>query len=404
MKDGYHVIDVDTHVNPTYEVLMRYADRALRARSGELQQYRRVTANPGGADTSILSIRPVRYSRVAGRKAGEDAHGGRDGGQHSLDGRTHQRNAVPYSPGVSDDNATGRLHDMDTEGVGIAFIIPGTWAYGASSLDIGLTRLLYAAYHRYAEDYCSADDKRLKNLLLAPGGDPRWAADAIREHGAKPWAAAVWPVLPEGMSIDDPDMAPVWEAASDMDLPIAYHGFHVMPPYFPGYRDIWDNAVVGRAAGQTWGAQRFLSFMLISGILDQYPSLRVGLLESGHGWLPQWLYRLGHQVDYVRGMTPPELRHMPVEFVERGQVFCGIDFSEGVGMTKAVIDLLGEDVLLYQSDYPHPESIYPDTASTVIRWADRLGAGPTRKMMASNALRMFRFKSVPVGFESLSLS
>src|SRR2546426_10604888 len=89
----------------------------------------------------------------------------------------------------------------------------------------------------------------------------------------------------------------IWAAADEAALPIMYHAFTIETPYFPGYRDIWDNPAMGRCAGQTWGGQRFLSFMLMGGMLDRYPRLRVGALESGHGWLPHWLVRLTRQID-----------------------------------------------------------------------------------------------------------
>ena len=88
-----------------------------------------------------------------------------------------------------------------------------------------------------------------------------------------------------------------------------FHGFTIETPYFPGYRDIWDNPAMGRCAGQTWGGQRFLSFMLMGGMLDRHPRLRVATLESGHGWLPHWLVRLTRQIDYVRGSVSPALKH-----------------------------------------------------------------------------------------------
>ena len=62
-------------------------------------------------------------------------------------------------------------------------------------------------------------------------------------------------------------------------------------------------------------------------------------------------------------------------------------------MTKAVIDLLGDHVLMYQSDYPHPETIFPDHADTVLAWRQVLGEQATRKLMWENASRFFRLTS-----------
>jgi predicted TIM-barrel fold metal-dependent hydrolase len=301
----------------------------------------------------------------------------------------------PITQRVAEDNARGRLRDMDLEGRDIDFIIPGPWAYGAPALAPHLAHGLYRAYHRYMAEYCAADSRRLKSMVLALATDPEWSAQVIKERAREDWVAAVWPLLPEGMPVDDPDLEPIWAAADEADLPIMYHAFTIETPYFPGYRDIWDNPAMGRCAGQTWGGQRFLSFMLMGGMLDRYPRLRVGALESGHGWLPHWLVRLTRQIDYVRGSVSPALKHTPLEYAQAGRVFDSIDLSEGVGLTKAAIDLLGDHALMFASDYPHPETIFPDHADTVIGWRTVLGEDATRKLMWENASRFLRLTSTP---------
>ena len=400
MRQGFRVIDSDTHVNPSFDVLQRYADQSLRDHMDELRPYMRtVKPRPGQGDAedqaeySILSIKPLRLQRTAGEKPRAPADVGGDRG--FLSGRTQMVTRLPIATRAAEDNSRGRLQDMDTEGRDIDFVIPGTWAYGAPALAPHLVRGLYGAYHRYMGEYCGADSRRLKSMVLAPGSDPTWAAQAIKDLAREDWVAAVWPLLPEGLPVDDPDLEPIWAAANDADLPIMYHGFTIETPYFPGYRDIWENPAVGRCAGQTWGGQRFLSFMLMGGMLDRYPHLRVGTLECGHGWLPHWLRRLTRQIDYVKGSVSPQVKHTPIDYAQMGRVFCGIDFSEGVEMTKAVIDLMGDHVLMFESDYPHPETIFPDHADTVIAWRQALGEQATQKLMWENASRFFRLTSTP---------
>ena len=102
----------------------------------------------------------------------------------------------PITARTAEDNATGRLQDMDVEGRDIDFLIPGTWAYGAPSLAPPLFRGLYSAYHRYMAEYCAADSRRLKSMVLAPANDPVWSAQAIKAHAHEEWVAAVWRKLP----------------------------------------------------------------------------------------------------------------------------------------------------------------------------------------------------------------
>ena len=93
MRQGFRVIDSDTHVNPSLDVLLRYADRDLQQRIDDLQPYRRtVKTVPGRGDAedvgsaTILSVKPVRLQRVAGEKAAPAA--GADGDRGFLSGRT----------------------------------------------------------------------------------------------------------------------------------------------------------------------------------------------------------------------------------------------------------------------------------------------------------------------------
>jgi len=215
MRQGFRVIDSDTHVNPSLDVLLRYADKPLRDHLDEITPYmRKVKVQPGRGDAedqtemTILSIKQLRYQRVAGEKPSAPTDTGGDRG--FLSGRTQMVTRKPIAARVAEDNARGRLADMDTEGRDIDFIIPGPWAYGAPALAPHLTRGMYGAYHRYIAEYCAADPRRLKSMVLAPATDPAWAAQVITELAKEDWVAAVWPLLPEGLPVDDPDLEPIW--------------------------------------------------------------------------------------------------------------------------------------------------------------------------------------------------
>ena len=62
---------------------------------------------------------------------------------------------------------------------------------------------------------------------------------------------------------------------------------------------------------------------------------------------------------------------------------------------EAVIEILGDHVLMYESDFPHPECMFPDTTDHVIAWREVLGEPATRKLMGDNAARFLRLLSTP---------
>jgi hypothetical protein len=92
------------------------------------------------------------------------------------------------------------------------------------------------------------------------------------------------------------------------------HTFTVMPPYAPGGQDTWDNLWLQRSAAHPWCGMRNMAAMIGSGVMDRYPSLRVGTLEARHGWLPFWMARLDEHAETIKAALP-ELDHKPSEYV-----------------------------------------------------------------------------------------
>jgi predicted TIM-barrel fold metal-dependent hydrolase len=383
VRHGYRVIDTDTHVGPTADVLYDYGSAALAARRAELAPYEFPMRDGVG-----LSISPYPYKRAMGEKPAEE--GASTGGVPSLKGKIGSNVVEPPEPGVSQRNAAGRLRDMDREGRDVDLIIPGTFSTAASALEPELAKELYASYHRYIVDYCSADPERLRATILAPGFDAEWAAREIAALAGEKCVSAVTVVLPEGMPVDDPDLHPIWRAMEAAALPMLHHSFFYEPPYFPGYRDVWGHVAVARTAAHVWGAQRLLSYLLLSGLFDEYEGLKIGFAECSGGWLPSWLVRLEGQADYLHPSLPARKR-TPLEYLHDGRVFCGVELYEGAATVRSIIEIIGDDAIMYQSDYPHDQCKFPTSADTVLAWqAEGLSDATMRKLMSGNAERYLR--------------
>ena len=381
------VIDIDTHVGPSMELLHEFAGPELRDRWADLTPFIN-TVDAEGSPRSTLRVKPIPFTRQL-RTSGSEQGTAKPGGRGALDNKTVRRGQGTPSPGVQYENAKDRLRDMDEEGADVHLIIPSTWALAASALDPEVAKGMYAAYHRYAADYCETDLDRLKTLVIATGAAPEWSAKQIAELQAERWVSGVMVILPEGIPVDDPELDPIWDAMHEADLPIVYHSFFYEPPYFPGYRDVWGNLAVARTAAHPWGAQRILASMLLAGMFDRWPKLRIGFSETGAGWLPYWLLRLNMMAEYLpSAVVDTELT--PLEYAQRGNVFCGIQLYEGAQMAKAVVDIVGDGVLMYQSDYPHGECEWPESVERAREWAPVLGEPTMEKLLGGNAERFLR--------------
>ena len=387
MKKGYRVIDMDTHIGPSFDVLCEYVDPSFRPRLPEMEQYRQ-------KDGKNIAVAPYQWTRYAGQKPHEKPEtipGGQLGWSRNSRDRGGFHHAPPR-PGTAEKDSAARLLDMDWEGRDIDLMYPGNWAPPLSTLDIGLQHGLYGAFHRYIKEFCSTDPDRLKSMALLPCADIEWSVAELKSIANEKWLAGVWLMMPEGFPIDDPDLDPIYEVLNEYHIPILDHSFTSEPPFWPGHRDIWDNPVMARTASHPWRAARWLTYLIIGKVFDRFPNLNAAVAEVGQGWLPQWVIRLDAMINYVSSNTVPPLDYTAVEYVKMGRFVCPCEHFEGPAMTKVCYDLLGSDCWSFQSDYPHPEACFPDTAEMIIDWPiwKELGDDILHKHMHGNAERVLR--------------
>jgi len=380
MRSGFRVYDADTHVNPAAEVLEQYVDSGFRSRLPELAKYRAPVSRGVDGSDGLHNYRVATkfYRRLLGEAAPRESFTGRES--------RWRGNKMPR-PGVQDDRPDNRVEDMDDEGTDIHFLIPGSWLSLHDLPDPCFEVAMIRAYHRHMADFCGQFPSRLKGLIVASARAVDEAVREIREWGNSPWAVAVKPLLPRDIPADHPDLEPIWRAAQDHDLPIAHHSSTWNPPYYPGYRDVWDNIFLGRMASHPWGAMRFVASFIGGGIFDRYSSLRMGVLECGFGWLPFWARRMDEQAAYVGGTA--QLKHRPSEYITSGRFFCSIERQEGEDMFNTVTGFLGDEVLMYASDYPHSECQFPNSVDNILAWSS-LDADRRKKLFWDNANRFFK--------------
>jgi uncharacterized protein len=384
MRNGVKVFDCDTHLRPTVETITPYLDPELREQA---PQWGKVPVRIGMAGERYEA--PHRhYFRFPGRGEGWNKESMRMLGQAAAPEsgeRTFQQFMGKKFPryGGGDFDVEGRIRDMDEEGVDVHMMVPGGIP---STEDADLEMGFIRAQHRYLNDFTSKDPHRLKSLIIASGLRVEDSVKEIKKWSRSAWAVGVEPRLALDQPLDHPDLEPIWRAADEEGLGIVHHSFSFG---FPGYRDLWDNRFIGRLASHPWGAMRAVPAFFGCGILDRYPNIRFGILESGFGWLPFWASRMDDQAIYIgQGAIPENIQQKFSEYMVGGRFFAGIVIHEGEKMAKMVTDFLGDHVLMYASDYPHAESRFPESIDKVLSWHS-LGPEALHKLMWDNAVRFY---------------
>ena len=104
--------------------------------------------------------------------------------------------------------------------------------------------------------------------------------------------------------------------------------------------------------------------------------------------MPAWLVRLEGQAAYLHP-TLPTLKNSPRGYAEDGRIFCGVELYEGEETVRSIMEVIGDDTIMYQSDYPHDQCAFPKSPDTVLGWTG-LSNDTLTKLFAGNAERYLR--------------
>ena len=383
MKNGYKVFDADTHLKPTVETVEQYLDSSMRARVPGWESNKVPLKTGMAGEVEKPPFRHLYRFRDGGGGWGGGAPrvlgeaGPRDESRHF---QTFMGSKFP-TYGAGDFDPDARIRDMNEEGVDVHLLVPGGPANpGDPALEMGFIQ----AHHRYLDDFTSKYPHRLKSLITVTDRAIEESVQEIKTWGRSSWAVGVIPSLTVGKPLDHPDLEPIWAAAEEEELCVVHHSFAAG---YPGYRDLWDNPFLGRLSSHPWGAMRAVGAFLGAGVMDRYPNLRFGILESGFGWLPFWAKRMDDQAVYM-GYVNEQLKYKLSEYLTSGRFFAAVVLHEGQEMVKMVTDFFGDHVLMYSSDYPHAEARYPDSVDLVMGW-DNLSPETMHKLMWENAVRFY---------------
>ena len=297
---------------------------------------------------------------------------------------------IPSPPGGWQIPAGGsdprqRLRDMDAQGVERAALYPtlGLAFAGLARSDVQIA--LCRAYNDWLHEFCAADPRRLLAIALLPqrdlGESLAEARRAIRELGCRGVVLRPNPIA--GRSLHDPSWQPLWELLEAEGVPLAIHEGTTQDVPQSG-RDRFDNFALRHVCSHPHEQQIACAGLVMTGVLERHPGLRVVFLESGCGWLPHWLERMDDHCA-AWGHCLAKLPLAPSEYFRR-QGF--VSAEPGERSLSAVVSHLGDDCVVFATDYPHPDALRGDVVGLVAE-RDDLTRSAKEKILRANAARCF---------------
>lgn len=294
---------------------------------------------------------------------------------------------VPYVPRPGMGDPREHVADMDQEGIRHAVIYPGMGLLFQAIADPELAAALCRAYNDWLREHCAAAPGRIYGAAAVPLQDVGLAVREIERIAGAPEIRALFirPNPVNGRLLRDPQLDPFWRAASEAGLPVAIHeGTTRSNPTVA--EDRYDDFFWLHMLSHPFEQQLACLDLIAGGVLDRFPKLRVVFLESGSAWAVHWLARMDEHYE-TWGYTLPSLQRKPSD-VFRAQCFISTDPEEDA--VAATVEYVGEDCVVWASDYPHPDAIFPGAPRATLA-NPRLSEQQKRKILVDNGRRLYGF-------------
>jgi predicted TIM-barrel fold metal-dependent hydrolase len=343
------IVDADGHVLEPATLWEDYLEAEFRARAI------RVRTNSEGLE--YLEIDGAPFTRL---RAGSLSLLGAMGDETARPGPDRRyTETMPFGAG----DPVQRVQWLDRHGIERVVLYPTLgiiWEIAVQ--DPVLTDAYTRAYNRWIADFCRDSQGRLVAVAHVSLADPDLAANELARAVPDGCRGAMvvpytWTRRPHGCDLYDP----LWKVAADLEVPIGIH-----PSYEPDFcntlhrfRDHSSTPGVGGPEGGFMSNMcarqsvmiAFSSFFAYS-TFERFPALRVGVLESGAGWIGSFLDRM----DVLAGETifrhNTQMRRPPSEYF-RTNCFISCDPDETAA--PLTVDHVGADRFVWATDFPHPD-------------------------------------------------
>jgi predicted TIM-barrel fold metal-dependent hydrolase len=374
----YTRISADTHIDLPWlppDLFTANASAAMKARVPY------VTEGPDGPHWT------ARNGRSFGLVCGVGPSG-----QKFVPGANY-RVDVMASTGLYDDGRRGirrvtdpvlRLRDMERDGVQ-AEVLFGILGAATRLGDHEAAAEMCRIYNDWLADFCRHAPDRYIGLACLPYGDIGAAVAETRRVAGLGFRgvelSCSWDMEP----MWHPVWEPFWQVVSEVGLPLHFHTFPSLPPD----KLTQQTGLTRKAAfftvvsGFQLNLVNIIAAVIGAGVLERYPRLRISFGESGIGWLPYALDRM--DFEWEDRFKDLGLTMKPSDYWRRQ---CKATFQFDRVGTK-LIDDIGVETLMWGSDYPHADGVWPESSKYIQEQFGHLPAEVTHRITCENAGRFY---------------
>ena len=278
-----------------------------------------------------------------------------------------------------------RLGDQDRDGVAAEVIYPTVGMVLCNHRDADFKHACFQAYNRWITQYCSHDPNRLLGVGQTAMRTPTEGIADLERIKAAGLRGVMMPGLPgrggdDMVDYDSPAYDEFWEAAIDLGLPLSFHilttrAERTRGPKMNGFLSI------------VRGCQDIMGMLVLGGVFERHPNLRIVCVEADAGWVPHFMYRMDHAYKRHRYWLPAgqELSRLPSEYF-----FDNIYITFQDDWTAfRFADSMNWKHLLWANDFPHSDSTWPWSQELLAEHTKSLSAEQTRAILSQNTAELY---------------
>ena len=372
---GIKIVDCDTHFTEPPDL---FTSRMPKKFGDNIPQMRRVD----GFDRWFVGDR--NFGLVGGNVIRND--------KNKLLGRVAFPTMDEGTPGAY--QLKPRLKDMDDMGVWaqICFQNGGITQVG-SLMALGDDELALTIMQTFNTACAERQEESGQRVFCLPNL-PMWDQKATMVEARRcidlGLKGFVLPDKPERLgkpSYSNPYWDELWEMCEATGTPLNFHLNSVINPGALTWDEFdFERRLAVASMMFSVGNAANLGNWLVSGILDRFPKLKIGLIESGLGWVPFVVEMMEHQFDEMMPNASKKLQKRPWEYFRDN--FWVTFWYESIG-PKQLLETTGVDKVLFETDYPHPTSLYPGVQEHILDVLGGYTYDVKKKVLETNAVTLY---------------
>jgi uncharacterized protein len=292
---------------------------------------------------------------------------------------------ISKAPDINCRSVEGVLGDADRDHINTMVLYPSLGLCAPSIEDPDVAAGFARLYNQWIADFCAPGAGRLRGVAVTPIEHGQAAIDVMREAKDLGLVAALVPPALKTRNLDHPDLDPFYAAAVELEMPLGIHGA-------PGIHlpkigvDRFTNYIQVHCISFPFDQMTAMTAMVSGGVFDRHPGLRVAFLEAGVGWVPFFIDRLHEHFEKRGDWIERGWQRDPQEYISAGNIFVTCEPEEPI--LPGVIDVLGDDFIMFASDYPHWDGEWPESTKH-LRTRPDISEDTRAKIGGGNAQRFY---------------